>query len=50
MVLPWRHEPARTVRQQLPGAQVMSDLAFIGLSVAFFAIAVGYAYFCDKVR
>jgi hypothetical protein len=27
-----------------------SDLFFIGISVAFFALAVAYAYFCEKVR
>jgi len=27
-----------------------SDLVFIGISVAFFALAVAYAYFCEKVR
>jgi len=28
----------------------MGDLAFILISVAFFAIAVAYVFFCHKVR
>jgi hypothetical protein len=28
----------------------LDDLIFIGISVAFFALAVAYAYFCEKVR
>jgi hypothetical protein len=28
----------------------LDDLIFIGISVAFFALAVAYAYFCGKVR
>jgi len=27
-----------------------SDLFFIGISVAFFALAAAYAYLCEKVR
>jgi hypothetical protein len=27
-----------------------SDLVFVGISVAFFAIAAAYAWFCGKVR
>ena len=29
---------------------VMGDFTFIALSVAFFAIAILYVHFCDKVR
>jgi hypothetical protein len=29
---------------------LVSDLLFVGLSVAFFAIAAAYAWFCGKVR
>ena len=29
---------------------IMNDLLFIGLSVAFFAIAAAYARFCELVR
>jgi len=28
----------------------MNDLLFIGLSLAFFAIAAAYAHFCELVR
>jgi len=28
----------------------MNDLAYVGLSVAFFVLAAAYAIFCDKVR
>jgi len=27
-----------------------TDLVFVALSVAFFVLAVAYAYFCQKVR
>jgi hypothetical protein len=27
-----------------------SDLVFVGISVAFFALAMAYAWFCKKVR
>jgi hypothetical protein len=27
-----------------------ADVIFIGLCVAFFAVAVAYAWFCEKVR
>jgi hypothetical protein len=27
-----------------------SDLVFVGLTLAFFALAVAYAWFCEKVR
>jgi hypothetical protein len=30
--------------------RVMSDMFFIGLSVAFFAVCAAYAHFCSKVR
>lgn len=28
----------------------MNDLLFIGLTVAFFAISVAYAHFCEAMR
>jgi len=28
----------------------MSDFAFVALSVAFFVVALAFAYFCGKVR
>ncbi len=28
----------------------MNDFIFIMLSVGFFALAIAYAYFCEKVR
>jgi len=28
----------------------MGDTAFIAITVAFFAIAIAYVHFCDKVR
>jgi len=28
----------------------MSDAAFLALSLAFFAVSVAYAYFCEKIR
>jgi len=28
----------------------MNDLIFTGISVGFFALAVAYAYFCEKVE
>jgi hypothetical protein len=28
----------------------LDDLIFIGISVAFFALSVAYAWFCEKVR
>jgi len=28
----------------------MNDIAFVAISIAFFAISVAYAYFCGKVR
>jgi hypothetical protein len=27
-----------------------SDLVFVGISVAFFALAMAYVWFCKKVR
>jgi hypothetical protein len=27
-----------------------ADLVFAGLSVVFFALAIAYAWFCEKVR
>ena len=33
-----------------PGGVVMSDLLFVGLTVAFFALAAAFAWFCEKVR
>ena len=29
---------------------IWSDLVFVGISVAFFGIAIAYAWFCQKVR
>jgi hypothetical protein len=29
---------------------VMSDLFYIGLTVAFFVLAAAFAWFCEKVR
>jgi hypothetical protein len=31
-------------------APAVGDLLFAGISVAFFALAVAYAWFCKKVR
>ncbi len=28
----------------------MGDLSCIGLALAFFALAIAYIYFCEKVR
>jgi len=28
----------------------MNDLVFIGISLGFFAVAIAYVYFCEKVR
>ena len=28
----------------------MGDTAFIAITIAFFAVSVAYAYFCEKVR
>jgi hypothetical protein len=28
----------------------MNDTAFILISIAFFAVSVAYAYFCEKIR
>jgi len=28
----------------------MTDIFFIALSLAFFAVSIAYIYFCDKVR
>jgi len=28
----------------------MNDGAFVAISVAFFAVSVAYAYFCEKIR
>jgi len=28
----------------------MLDVVFIGLTILFFAISIGYVYFCEKVR
>jgi len=28
----------------------MNDAAFVAISVAFFAVSIGYAYFCEKIR
>ena len=35
---------------QLPGESAMQDLLFVMLTVAFFAVSIGYVYFCEKVR
>jgi hypothetical protein len=32
------------------GAPPMSDVLFVGLAVAFFALAAAFAWFCEKVR
>jgi hypothetical protein len=29
---------------------LLSDLVFTGVSVAFFALAIAYAWFCEQVR
>ena len=26
------------------------DLIFIAVTIAFFAVSIGYVYFCDRVR
>jgi len=28
----------------------MNDLIFIGLTLAFFALAIGYVRFCERIR
>jgi hypothetical protein len=33
-----------------PGGAVMSDLLYVGLSVAFFVLAAAFSWFCEKVR
>jgi hypothetical protein len=39
----------RIVAQQIRD-RAMNDLLFIGLTVAFFALATAFAWFCEKVR
>lgn len=41
------NSPALLLAELTPLA---SDLVFVGISVAFFAIAAAYAWFCRKVR
>ena len=31
-------------------APLVSDLMFTGLTLAFFAVAIAYAWFCERVR
>jgi hypothetical protein len=33
-----------------PGDPVMSDVLFVSLTVAFFVLAVAFAWFCEKLR
>jgi hypothetical protein len=42
------HGPANIADQ--PGGNLMSDLFFIVLTVAFFFAAAAFAWFCQKVR
>jgi hypothetical protein len=39
--------PALLLAELSPAA---GDLVFVGISVAFFALAIAYAWFCKKVR
>ena len=32
------------------GENAMTDIVYVGISVAFFSVAAVYVYFCDKVR
>jgi hypothetical protein len=34
----------------VPNPTLMTDIFFIALSLAFFAVSIAYIYFCDKVR
>ncbi len=36
--------------QPLAATVAAADMAFVALSVAFFAAAVAFAWFCEKVR
>jgi hypothetical protein len=40
--------PTATLLAALP--PIASDVAFVALTAAFFALAVAYAWFCEKVR
>jgi hypothetical protein len=42
---PCPHALAQQLRDR-----AMNDLLFIGLTVAFFALATAFAWFCEKVR
>ena len=32
------------------GENAMTDIVYVGISVALFSVAAVYVYFCDKVR
>jgi hypothetical protein len=38
-------------RKLAPGRRnVMQDLIFVAITVAFFALSLGYVHFCDRVK
>ncbi len=45
---------ARTARRYRAGGSqeelFMQDLMFVAITIAFFALSIGYVYFCDRVR
>ena len=36
--------------KNIPGRSLMKDIIFIAVTLAFFALAIGYVRFCDRIR
>jgi hypothetical protein len=45
-----RPGPHHASHRNGPEGTSVSDLVFVALSLGFFAVAVAFAYFCEKVR
>jgi hypothetical protein len=46
--LPWRRGDAR-LRTRIPKEDLMLDIFMLALGLGFFAVAVGYAYACERL-
>ena len=39
-----------TVVRARVGVMTMQDLIFVAITIAFFALSLGYVHFCDRVK
>jgi hypothetical protein len=38
------------MRAAVPGRAMMQDVIYVVITIAFFALSIGYVHFCERIR